>query len=37
VVEALNGYEGFFYWGLHGNPELALLLAKLEGDPFQEL
>ena len=37
LVEALNGHERVFYGGLHGNPELALLLAKLEGNPFQDL
>jgi hypothetical protein len=36
-VEALNCHEGIFRWGLHGDPEPTLLLAKLEGDPFQDL
>jgi hypothetical protein len=36
-VEAFNGHEGVLYGGLHGNPELALLLVKLEGNPFQDL
>ena len=36
-VEAFNGHEGVLYRGLHGNPELVLLLAKLKGDPFQDL
>ncbi len=36
-VEALNGHEGILYRSLHGDPELALLLAKLNGDPFQDL
>jgi hypothetical protein len=35
-VEALNGHEGVLYGGLHGNFELALLLAKLEGYSFQD-
>jgi len=37
AVEALNGHEGVLYGGLHGDPELAPLLAKLEGNPFQDL
>ena len=36
-VEALNGHERVLHRCLHGNPELALLLAKLEGDSFQDL
>jgi len=36
-VEALNGHKRVLYGSLHGNPELALLLAKLEGNPFQDL
>ena len=36
-VEALNGHKGVLYGGLHGNSELTLLLAKLEGDPFKDL
>jgi hypothetical protein len=36
-VEAFNGHERVLYGGLHGYPELALLLAKLEGDSFQDL
>ena len=28
-VEAINGHERVLYWRLHGDPELALLLAKL--------
>ena len=31
-VEGLNGHDMVLYGGLHGNPELALLLAKLEGN-----
>ena len=37
LIEALNGHERVLYGGLHGNSELALLLAKLEGHPFQDL
>jgi hypothetical protein len=37
TVEALNGHKGVLYGGLHGNPELALLLAKLEGYSFRDL
>jgi len=37
AVEAFNGHEGVLYRGLHGNPELVLLLAKLEGYSFQDL
>jgi len=36
-VEAINGHERVLYRRLHGNPELALLLAKLEGYSFQDL
>jgi hypothetical protein len=36
-VEALNGHERVLSWGLHGDPEPALLLAKLERNPFQDL
>ena len=36
TVEAPNGHEGVLYGGLHGDPELALLLAKLKGNPFQD-
>jgi len=36
-VETLNGHERVLYRSLHGNPELTLLLAKLKGDPFQDL
>jgi hypothetical protein len=32
AVEAFDSHEGVLYGGLHGNPELALLLAKLEGN-----
>ena len=31
-VKAFYGHQGVLYGGLHGNPELALLLAKLEGN-----
>ncbi len=37
TVEALNGHKGVLYRGLHGDPELVLLLAKLEGYSFQDL
>jgi hypothetical protein len=37
AIEALNGHERVLYGGLHGDRELALLLAKLKGDPFQDL
>jgi hypothetical protein len=37
TVEALDGHQRILYQGLHGDPELALLLARLEGDPFQDL
>jgi hypothetical protein len=37
AIEAFNGHERVLYGSLHGDPELALLLAKLEGDPFQHL
>jgi len=37
LVQALNGHERVLYRGLHGNLELAFLLAKLEGDSFQDL
>jgi hypothetical protein len=36
----LNPYglpQRVLYGGLHGNPELASLLAKLKGHPFQDL
>ena len=36
-VEVLNGHERVLDWSLHGDPELALLLTKLEGNPFQDL
>jgi hypothetical protein len=36
AVEAFNGHEGVLHGGLHGDPELALLLAKLEGNSFQD-
>jgi hypothetical protein len=38
-VEALNGHKRVPYLGLQGNPKfkLALLLAKLEGNSFQDL
>jgi len=36
-MEGFNGHEWILYWGLHGDPELALLLAKLEGNFFQDL
>ncbi len=36
-VEALKGQERVLYRRLHGNPELVLFLAKLKGDPFQNL
>lgn len=32
AIEALNGHERVLYGGLHGDPELTLLLAKLEGN-----
>ena len=31
-VETLDGHERVLYGSLHGNPELALLLAELEGN-----
>jgi hypothetical protein len=37
AVEALNGLARVLYWRLHENLELALLLDKLEGHPFQDL
>lgn len=36
-VEAFNGHKGVLHRRLHGNPELVLLVAKLKGDPFQDL
>jgi len=36
-MESLNGHERVLHGSLHGNPELALLLAKLEGHPSQAL
>jgi hypothetical protein len=36
-VEALNGHERVLYGGLHRNPELGFLLAKLEGTSFRDL
>jgi hypothetical protein len=35
-VEALNGHERVLYEGLHGNPEMTLLLAKFKGRSFQD-
>jgi hypothetical protein len=37
AVKAFDGHEGILDRGLHGDSELALLLAKLEGHPFQDL
>jgi hypothetical protein len=37
AVEALNGHERVLDGGLHGDPELAFLLAKLKGNSFQDL
>jgi len=36
-VEAFNGHERVLYQRLHGDPEMALLLAKLEGNSFEDL
>ena len=36
-VEGFDGHERVLHGGLHGNPELALLLAKLKGDHLQNL
>jgi hypothetical protein len=36
-VEAFNGHKRVSYRRLHGNPELALLLAKPEGNTFHDL
>jgi hypothetical protein len=36
AVEIFNGHEGILCRGLHGDPELTFLLAKLEGNPFQD-
>jgi hypothetical protein len=32
LIEAFDGHERVLYRSLHGDPELALLLTKLEGD-----
>ena len=37
AVEALNGHDRVIHRGLHGNLELTLLLAKLDGNPCKNL
>jgi hypothetical protein len=37
AVEAFNGHERVLHLAFDGNPELALLLAKLKGNSFQYL
>jgi hypothetical protein len=37
TMEALNDLEGILSGGLPEDPELAPLLARLEGNPFQGL
>jgi len=36
TVKVFHGHERVLYGGLHGDPELALLLTEFEGDPFQD-
>jgi len=36
-VEALDGHERVLYQRLYGDPEMAILLAKLEGNFFEDL